>query len=109
MCEDVGERVGPLYEKTILILTYVLFLLTILYPAGAIITTCKIVSLVLSALMVLPIGFLSFIVLIFGDIGQNTVVQTVDCPSGEYYAQVINSDQGALGGDTFVDVYKKAE
>ena len=66
----------------------------------------KIVALVLSALMVLPIGFVSFIALIFGNIGQNTVVQTVESPSGKYYAQVIDSDQGALGGDTLVDVYQ---
>ena len=66
----------------------------------------KIVALVLSALMILPIGFISFIALIFGNIGQNTVVQTVESPSGKYYAQVIDSDQGALGGDTLVDVYQ---
>lgn len=68
----------------------------------------KIITLVLSALMVLPIGFFSFIALIFGNIGQNTVVRTVESPSGEYYAQVIDSDQGALGGDTLVDVYEKS-
>ncbi len=66
----------------------------------------KIVALVLSGLMILPIGFFSFIALIFGNIGQNTVVQTVESPSGKYYAQVIDSDQGALGGDTHVDVYQ---
>ena len=26
-----------------------------------------------------------------------------------YYAEVIDSDQGALGGDTLVNVYKKGE
>jgi hypothetical protein len=66
----------------------------------------KIVALVLSALMILPICFFSFIALFFGNIGQNTVVQTVESPSGKYYAQVIDSDQGALGGDTLVDVYQ---
>ncbi len=58
--------------------------------------------------MVLPIGYFSFIALIFFNIGQNTVVKTVESPSGKYYAQVIDSDQGALGGDTFVDVYEKS-
>lgn len=66
----------------------------------------KIITLVLSALMLLPIGFFRFIALIFGNIGQNTVVRTVESPSGKYYAQVIDSDQGALGGDTLVDVYQ---
>ncbi len=69
----------------------------------------KIIALVLSALMILPVGFLSFIALIFGNIGQNTVMQTVDSPSGKYYAQVIDSDQGALGGDTIVNVCEKWE
>ena len=67
----------------------------------------KVVALILSALMVLPICSFSFFALIFGNIGHNTVVQTVESPNGKYYAQVIDSDQGALGGDTLVDVYKK--
>lgn len=69
----------------------------------------KLTSLIISALLLLPIGFASFIALIFGNFGQNTVVQTVESPSGKYYAQVIDSDQGALGGNTFVDVYEKSE
>lgn len=68
----------------------------------------KIIALILSALMILPIGFISFVYLIFGNMGQNTVVQTIESPSGKYYAQVIDSDQGALGGDTLVDVYEKS-
>ena len=64
----------------------------------------KVVALVLSVLMILPICFFSFIALIFGNIAQNTVVQTVASPNGKYYAQVIDSNQGALGGDTLVVV-----
>lgn len=67
----------------------------------------KIMALVLSVLMVLPIGFLSFIVLIFGDFVQKTVVQTIESPSGKCYIQVIDCDQGALGSDTLVDVYER--
>ena len=63
---------------------------------------------IITLVMILPIGFFSFIALIFGNIGQNTVVQTVVSPNGEYYAQVIDSDQGALGGDTLVLVDKKS-
>ena len=64
----------------------------------------KVVALVLSVLMILPICFFSFIALIFGNIAQNTVVQTVASPNGKYYAQVIDNNQGALGGDTLVVV-----
>lgn len=68
----------------------------------------KIVALILSGLMVLPIGFFCFFALTFGNISQNTVVQTLESSSGKYYAQVIDSDQGALGGATLVDVYEKS-
>ena len=62
------------------------------------------ITLVLSALMILPFCFLSFFALVFGNFGQDTVVETVDSPSGKYCAQVIDSDQGALGGNTLVEV-----
>lgn len=81
------------------------FYLTIKYGKPIVL---KSIALVLSTMMVLPIGFISFIFLTFGNIGQNTVVQTIESPNGEYYAQVIDSDQGALGGDTLVDVYQKS-
>ena len=67
----------------------------------------KIVALVLSGLLALPVAFIGFIALIFGNIGQNTVVQTVESPGGKYCAQVIDSNQGALGGDTLVEVHEK--
>ena len=66
----------------------------------------KIAALVLSFFMLAPIGFFSLLVVFF-PIGQNTVVQTVESPSGKYYAEVIDSDQGALGGDTVVNVYEE--
>lgn len=68
----------------------------------------KIIALVLSALMVLPIGFFSFITWFSGSIIQDTVVRTVESPSGKYYAEVVDNDRGALGGNTFVDVYEKS-
>ena len=69
----------------------------------------KVVALVLSALMIMPIGSFGFFAMIFCNMSQNTVVQTVESPSGKYYAKVIDSDQGALGGDTLVNVYEKSK
>lgn len=69
----------------------------------------KIIMCVLSAILILPVGFLGFISLIFGNIGQSTVVQAVESPNSVYYAEVIDSDQGALGGDTLVEVYENTE
>ena len=42
--------------------------------------------------------------LVFGLIGENTVVRQVPSPNQAYTAVLINSDLGALGGDTLVDV-----
>lgn len=69
----------------------------------------KIIMCVLSTILILPVGFFGFISLIFGNIGQNTVVQVVESPNGAYYAEVIDSDQGALGGDTLVEIYENTE
>lgn len=65
----------------------------------------KVISLILTALLISPVGFLGFIALVFGGIGKNTVIQSVPSPNGTYYAELIDSDQGALGGDTLVDVH----
>ena len=54
-------------------------------------------------LMVLP--FLLF-VLALGGMSENTVVKTVETPDGAYFAQVIDNNQGALGGATLVEVYE---
>ena len=61
----------------------------------------KTVSLILSVLLVKPVCFICLFSFGFGD--TNTV-QTVESPSKKYYAQVIDDDQGALGGATLVNV-----
>lgn len=47
--------------------------------------------------------------LIMGDFGEVTITQTVYSPNKEYYAQVICDDQGALGGNTIVNLCKDKE
>ncbi len=46
----------------------------------------------------------SFFMFLVSGIGQNTVVKTVNSPTGRYTAELVDSDQGALGGDTVVYV-----
>lgn len=41
----------------------------------------------------------------FSDIGYSEVVDTVYSPDGSYRAELIDSNDGALGGDTVVKVY----
>lgn len=66
----------------------------------------KIASMILSVVMLFPLALVCIIGLTLGDLGQNTVVRTIESPSGLYYAAVIDSDQGALGGNTLVDVHE---
>ncbi len=66
----------------------------------------KIISIILSAFMILPICYSYFIVLIFGTLAQYTVVNTIKSPNETYYIEIIDNDQGALGGDTIIYLYE---
>lgn len=65
----------------------------------------KVISATLSCLLIIPVFIVALAVLIFGQMSVNTVLKTVKSPKGTYCAEVINRDQGALGGNTFVQVY----
>ncbi len=71
-------------------------------------TVIKTVFAILSLLCIYFLCVILFFRLLFGTFGENTVVKTIESQSGKYYAEVIDSDQGALGGNTFVDVYEKS-
>ena len=62
----------------------------------------KVVTLAFPIIIFVPMIYISLLVLIFGSIGQNTVVHTAASPSRKYLAEVVDSDQGAMGGDTIV-------
>ncbi len=50
----------------------------------------------------IPAALWLWFVLIFSSFGETTVTQTAPSPDGTKEAWVVRSDQGALGGDTFV-------
>lgn len=66
----------------------------------------KVCTLTFSSIMIAAMGFIGFFSLVFGSFSVDTHVMRVDSPNGYYCAEVINSDQGALGGDTCVYVSK---
>ncbi len=66
----------------------------------------KFFSVITSSLMFVAIILFSFVAVFFGNLAVNTVVNTVVSLSGEYYAEVVDSDQGATGGSTVVYVKK---
>ena len=67
----------------------------------------KATSLILSSLMILPVTFFVYIALTFCNLGTDEVVKSVDSPDSRYTAQIIDADQGTLGGETVVRVVKK--
>lgn len=64
----------------------------------------RIASGVVSAIMTAVFIIATFVAFLFADFGVNTTVITLPSPDGAYTASVIDSDQGALGGDTLVDI-----
>lgn len=62
----------------------------------------------LTGLLFSSLPYFWFLTFLFGNFGKNTVIQSIPSPSGSHYAQVIDSDQGALGGNTLVEVYEKS-
>ncbi len=66
----------------------------------------KIIPLVIVSILFLPCSSIILITLTFGNFGSNTVVDEINSPDGQHILQIVDSDQGALGGDTIVKVYK---
>ena len=65
----------------------------------------KLVAVLAAAILCVLLFFVGFIAFIGASIGTTEVVDTVMSPDGRYRAELINSDDGALGGDTVVKVY----
>lgn len=66
----------------------------------------KLAPLAVAAFLCLPMLFSCFFLAV-GDFGQRTVVETVSSTAETYYAEVVDHDQGALGGSTSVIVRKR--
>ena len=62
-------------------------------------------ALVMTAALVLPVCLICVLLTAVGNAQVNHIIETVDSPDGTYYAQIIHSDQGDMGGDTIVKVY----
>ena len=59
---------------------------------------------ILTAVLSVPCVFFLYIMLLFCNFGSNTIIQTVTSPDEAYCAWVVSSDQGALGGATYLYV-----
>ena len=67
----------------------------------------KVLGYVFSFILALLATIIVFLSLTFGSIGRTTVVQKKISPDGKHIAYLIDVDQGALGGDTKIEIVKK--
>ena len=65
------------------------------------------VSIAVPIVIISLIGSVMFPLCFLGNIGESAVVSAVPSPDGRHYAELIDDDQGALGGNTLVDVYRR--
>lgn len=69
----------------------------------------KLFSVISSGLLSVPLLIFSVLLLIFGSFGVNTVIDSIPSPDGAYYAEIVDSDHGALGSDTVVYIHKNSK
>lgn len=62
-------------------------------------------ALVLTAGMLLPMAMVCFVMSVAGRTQNYIVLDTIDSPTGAYYAQIIDNDQGEKGGSKMVHIY----
>lgn len=64
-------------------------------------------GLLCGAMALLALSPYGLFVILMGSFGEETVVRTVPSPDGVYVAELIDDDQGALGGGTRVVVHER--
>ncbi len=69
-------------------------------------TKTKVLSVISSALICLFVLIYSFVTIFSSLFGVRTVKSVINSPQRTYCAEVVDIDQGALGGDTVVYVYR---
>lgn len=69
-------------------------------------TKTKTASVITSSFLFVPILIVSIAIVAFSGFGVNTVIEKIYSPEETYYAEIVDSDQGALGGNTVVYVHK---
>ena len=71
--------------------------------------TLRVTSIVVSAILILPLCLYCAVYQFLGGLVCNTVIRTIKSPDQLHCAVVIDVDQGALGGNTVVDIYSSLE
>jgi hypothetical protein len=91
------ENASFLFGIFILITILSAFSIFLFYPKNL---ALKITLGVISFLILLYLG----VIVLLNGFGSNTVVKTLNSPDNTYTAEIIDNDQGALGGSTLVQI-----
>lgn len=66
-------------------------------------------ALVLTAGLLLPMALVCFVLSVAGKTQNYVILDTVDSPTGAYYAEIIDNDQGEKGGSKMVHIYPEKD
>lgn len=80
----------------------------VMYKKGRRLKGLRILTSVLSAVLTLAVVALLPAALVFGEFGASSVLKSSFSPDGRYEAQIVDVDQGALGGNTTVRVRRSS-
>ena len=64
------------------------------------------IAVVMTILVILIFGFFSFVAVLFADFGETEVREVYVSPDGAYFAKTVSYCEGAMGGDTVVEIEK---
>lgn len=98
------------HESTCMIVIFSLimivnFVFTVILNLSLSDTKAKlIVNIIAVSVLVIPLCFYSFFTALIGGMGYVKVVRSVPSPNGEYVAEILDINQGDLGGDTVVQI-----
>ena len=66
----------------------------------------KIISIAITGILLFLTWFIILVASFFGDFGSEIIIYEVKSPNNKLIAKIIDDDQGALGGNTYVGIYK---
>lgn len=110
--ECFALELNPIYIKNWILYTEVLLIISmisalIIFFGSVKRVWMKIVCGSIACLGFIFIGFILFLSVIFANFGHIEITQVLDSPNEKYSAWIVNSDEGALGGDNSVYLRNK--
>lgn len=100
--DDGGEN--KLFFLRIILILITIIISIVLYKRYSAKLILQVVIITISVLMSLFLIFCIFLLILFGNFSSNTVIKSLNSPENTYTAEIIDNNQGALGGATLVRI-----